>query len=261
VTGVMRLFLTGGRGYLGSELVRRAHAAGVDVSATWWERPPDGLPGAWHRLDVRDEQAVVAAASGADAIVHTAYRQRGEDAWTTNVDGSAAVARAARGRRLIHLSSDIVFDGARGSYREEDPPAPVNDYGRSKAEGERLVAELHPRATIVRTSLIYGGSHPGPQERLAREGTRFFVDEIRSPVRAGDLADAILELLSLDAPGPLHLGGADDVSRYDFAVLLGADPEQIEAAHTTGDRAPNVSLDSSRARALLRTPLRGVYAP
>lgn len=255
-----RLFVTGGRGYLGSELVLRAHAAGVDVTATWWEQPPEGLPGAWHRLDVRDEEAVAAAARGADAIVHTAYRQLGGDAWTTNVDGSAAVARAARRRRLIHLSSDLVFDGARGRYREEDPASPVGEYGRSKAEAERLVAELHPQATIVRTSLLYGGSEPGTQERFAREGTRFFVDEIRSPVRVDDLAEAILELLSLDVPGPLHLGGPDDVSRYDFAVLLGADPERIEAGHATAGRAPNVSLDSSRARALLRTSLRGVYA-
>ncbi|HST17101.1 MAG TPA: sugar nucleotide-binding protein [Gaiellaceae bacterium] len=255
------LFVSGGRGYLGSELVRRAHAAGVDVTATWWEREPGGLPGAWHRIDVRDAGAVAAVASGAAAVVHTAYRQDGEAAWTTNVDGSAAVARAARGRRLVHLSSDLVFDGARGRYREEDAPAPVNEYGRSKAEAERLVAELHPQATLVRTSLLYGGPEPGPQERLAREGTRFFVDEIRSPLRVGDLADAILELLSLDVPGPLHLGGADDVSRYDFAVLLGADPARIEAGHTAADRAPNVSLDSSRARALLRTKLRGVYEP
>ncbi len=256
-----RLFVTGGRGYLGSELVRRAHAAGVDVAATWWEREPRELPGTWHRVDVRDGDAVSEAASGADGVVHTAYRQVGVAAWTTNVDGSASVARAARGRRLVHLSSDIVFDGARGRYREEDLPAPVNDYGRSKAEAERLVSELHPQATIVRTSLLYGGSEPGPQERLAREGARFFVDEIRSPVRVDDLAEAILELLSLDVPGPLHLGGPDDLSRYDFAVLLGADPERIEAAHTTADRAPNVSLDSSRARVLLRTRLRGVYEP
>ena len=160
----------------------------------------------------------------------------------------------------MHLSSDIVFDGARGRYREEDLPAPVNDYGRSKAEAETRVAAVHPRATLVRTSLLYGGAEPGPQERLAREATRFFVDEIRSPVRVGDLADAILELLELDLPGPLHLGGADDVSRYDFALLLGADPDRIERAFTTPDRAPNVSLDSSRAAALLRTKLRGVYS-
>ena len=167
------------------------------------------------------------------------------------------MAAAARDVRLIHVSSDVVFDGTRGRYVEEDAPAPVNSYGRSKAGAERRVRELHPRATIVRTSLIDGGVEPGPQERLAREGTRFFVDEIRSPVHVADLADALLELIPLDVPGPLHVAGADDVSRYDFALLLGA--QGIEAAHTTPDRCPNVSLDSSRAQALLKTRLRGVY--
>ena len=62
----------------------------------------------------------------------------------------------------IHLSSDVVFDGTRGRYREEDEPAPVNSYGRSKAEAERLVAGAHPEATVVRTSLIYGGGDARP---------------------------------------------------------------------------------------------------
>ncbi len=229
------------------------------MAATWWQHPPEGLPGTWHRLDVRDAGAVAQAADKVEAVVHTAYRQTGPDAMTTNIDGSVAAAKAAFGRRLVHLSSDLVFDGLRGGYREHDSPAPVSDYGRSKADAERLVAELQPRATIVRTSLIYGGAEPGPQERLATEGTRFFVDEIRSPVQVGDLADAILELLDLDVPGPLHLGGADDVSRYDFALLLGADPARIEPGHTTPDRAPDVSLDSSHAASLLRTRLRGAY--
>jgi dTDP-4-dehydrorhamnose reductase len=247
------LLITGGAGYLGRELVRRAHATGWDVRATYFSAPLD-LAADWRQADVRafDERLV----DGMDAVIHTAYRQ-GADEWSTNVDGSAAVARAAAGRRLVHLSTDLVFDGRRGRYVEADTPAPVNSYGRSKAEAERRVSELHPEATLVRTSLIYGGAEPGPQERLAREGTRFFVDEIRSPVRVGDLADALLELVALDVPGPLHVAGADDVSRYDFAKLLGAG--EIEAAHTTPDRAPNVSLDSSRARSLLTTPLRGVY--
>ena len=255
---MQRLLVTGGCGYLGSEIVRRAHARGLDVVATWWQRPPEGLPGAWHRVDVRDAAQVAEAAGGVDAIVHTAYRQGGEDEWTTNADGSAAVASAAAGRRLVHLSSDLVFDGRRGRYAEGDRTAPVGGYGRSKAEAERRVEALHPAATIVRTSLIYGGAAPGAQELLAREGTRFFVDEIRSPVHAGDLAEAILELLSLDCNGPLHVGGADDVSRYDFAVLLGADPSRIEPAHTPRDRARDVSLDSSRAAGLLSTRIRGV---
>jgi dTDP-4-dehydrorhamnose reductase len=71
----------------------------------------------------------------------------------------------------------------------------------------------------------------------------------------------VLELLAVDVPGPLHLGGPDDVSRYDFAVALGADPDRIEAGRTPAGRAANVSLDSSRARGLLRTRLRGVYEP
>jgi dTDP-4-dehydrorhamnose reductase len=246
------LLVTGGAGYLGRELVRRAPAAGWEVRATFLSRTLD-LPAEWVYCDVRAFDP--ALCEGVDAVIHTAYRQD-EEAWSTNVDGSVAVARAAAGRRLVHLSTDLVFDGTRGGYREHDAVGPVNGYGHSKAEAERLVAAVHPGATIVRTSLIYGGAEPGPQERLAREGTRFFVDEIRSPVHVSDLADALLELLALDAPGPLHVAGADDVSRFDFAKLLGAG--EIEAAHTTPDRAPNVSLDSSRARALLRTPLRGV---
>lgn len=252
-----RLLVTGGCGYLGRELIAQSPARGWSVRATWWERSPVDGEAEWVRLDVRDAAAVAVAANGVDAVIHTAYRQNA-DAWSTNVDGSMAVARAAREARLVHLSSDLVFDGTRGGYLESDELAPVSEYGRSKAEAERRVARLHPAATIVRTSLIYGGAEPGPQERLAREGTKFFVDEIRSPVQVGDLASAVLDLLELPAPGPLHLGGADDVDRHTFALLLGADRDRIEAGHTTPDRAPNVSLDSARAAALLPTRLRGV---
>ena len=253
------LFVTGGAGYLGSELVRRASGAGWEVTATCLGNPPD-VPAAWVRLDVRDGDAVAAliAELRPDALIHTAYRQTGPDAWSTNVDGAETVARAARGARLLHLSSDLVFDGRRGRYREEDVPAPVSDYGRSKAEAEARVAAAHPGALLARTSLLYGGSRAGPQERLARAGGTFFVDEIRSPVDVGDLAEALLELLALDVAGPLHLGGADDVSRHELALLLGADPQRVRRGHTPSDRAPDVSLDSSRARALLRTRLRGV---
>jgi dTDP-4-dehydrorhamnose reductase len=255
---MQRLLVTGGYGYLGRELVRLAAATGWEVRATWLRRQPHDLPGEWFRADVRDADLMRRAVEGCDAVIHTAYVQ-GLDEREVNVAGSATVAEAAQGIRLVHLSSDVVFDGTRGRYREEDATAPVNSYGRSKAEAERRVAEAHVDATIVRTSLIYGGQTPGPQERLARENRRFFVDEIRCPVQVGDLAAALLELLERPVPGPLHLAGADAVSRFDFAVLLGADPNLLEAGHTTADRAPDVSLDSSRAAALLSTRLRGVY--
>jgi dTDP-4-dehydrorhamnose reductase len=251
-----RLLVTGGGGTLGRELVARAPRAGWEVRATWWTERPD-LQADWVQADVRDAAEMAPLVQGVDAVIHTAYRQ-GEEAWSTNVVGSQTVARAAAALRLIHLSSDLVFDGTIGHYTEEDVPAPVNDYGRSKAEAELRVADAHPGATIVRTSLIYGVPN-APQERLAREGTRFFVDELRSPVRVNDLAGGLLELLELEFPGPLHMAGADDISRYDFALLLGADETRIEPAQTSPDRAPDVTLDSSQAAALLETRLRGVY--
>jgi dTDP-4-dehydrorhamnose reductase len=255
---VGRLLVTGGAGYLGSEVLRRARGAGWDLRATWWTAQPDVGDVEWVRADVRDAVAMAPAVAGVDAVVHTAYRQS-DDAWSTNVDGSRTVAEAARAARLVHLSTDIVFGGGRGPYGEEDPPAPINDYGRSKAEAERLVLAAHPEAVVVRTSLLYGAAEPGPQERLARDGTTFFVDEIRSPTVVGDLADAILEIVALDASGPLHVAGADAVSRVEFAILLGADPDRIERARTTPDRPADVALDSSRARTLLSTRLRGVH--
>jgi dTDP-4-dehydrorhamnose reductase len=209
----------------------------------------------WVRADVRDADALARAARDVDAVVHTAYRQD-DDPWSNNVDGSRAVARAARGARLVHLSTDIVFRGDRGRYAEADPPDPVNDYGRSKAGAELVVRLEHAEAVIVRTSLLYGGA-PGPQERLAREATRFFVDEIRSPAAVGDVADALLELTGRDVGPTVHLGGADDVSRFEFALLLGADPARISGVHAPAGRPRDVSLDSSHARRVLETRLRG----
>jgi dTDP-4-dehydrorhamnose reductase len=252
---VERILVTGGYGYLGREIVRVASAAGLQVRATWWRTPPSG-PAEWVQADIRDRDAMLRAADGVDAVVHTAYVQSESD---VIVRGTAAVAEAAKGRRFVHLSSDIVFDGTRGRYTESDPPSPINEYGRAKAEAERLAMDIHGRPTLVRTSLIYGGSEPGPQERLAREATRFFVDEFRSPVQVTELALAVLGVLALDVQGPLHLAGADDISRYDFAVLLGADPERIEGVPTTPERCPNVTLDSSYGTELLGVRLRGVY--
>jgi dTDP-4-dehydrorhamnose reductase len=255
---VRSVLVTGGAGYLGSELVRRAAGAGWDVRATWFDRRPEGLPGEWLRVDIRDAEAIGRAAAGVDCVVHTAYRQHGPDLWTCTADGAEVVATASRGSRLVQLSSDIVFDGRRGRYREEDLPSPVHDYGRAKAQAELRVAAARPDAAIVRTSLLYGGV-TGPQERLVVSGhTDFFVDEIRSPVHVGDLAEALLELAVLDLAGPLHLGGADDVSRYDFALMLGADPARIRGVSSPPDRAANCSLDSSRAAGILKTRLRGV---
>ena len=177
-----------------------------------------------------------------------------------NVDGSAAVAAAARGLPARHLSSDLVFDGSRGGYRETDEPAPVNSYGRSKAEAERRVAAAHPEATIVRTSLIYGGPAPGPQERLAREQPALLRrrDPLARPGRR-PRRRAARAARALALAGPLHLGGADDVSRFDFAVLLGRRPGPARArAHDARPGAGRLARQLACGVAARDAPPRGL---
>jgi len=267
-----RLLVTGASGYLGRVLSALARDTGWEVHGTRLTAASGGVP-----LDVRDSAAVdrLVDQVGADAVIHTAYLQSGPDMRSVNVDGAAHVAEAARrtGARLIHLSTDFVFDGRLSRpYREDDPALPITVYGQSKLDGERAVADAHPDALIVRTSLIYGGQAPGPQERMVSEALRgasaiaFFEDEIRSPIAAPDLAAALLELAESSDRGLLHLAGPEHVSRLEFARLLaassGADPGALRSARSADVSPPrplDCSLDSSRAHAALATRVRGVH--
>ena len=240
----MRLHVTGATGYLGSELARRAADASTE------------------RVEIRDGAAVQALFERLlpQAVIHTAYRQ--EDA-SVNVKGSENVARAAAavGARLVHISSDVVFDGLKGEpYVEEDPLSPVNAYGASKAEAERRVAAAHPHVLIVRTSLIVGGAQPSAEpskHELAATGPGpWFTNEIRSPVQVTDLVHALLELAELDVAGPLHVAGADGLSRAELAELIARRP--VPTAEAPPTRPLDCRLDSSRAQAMIRTRLRGV---
>ncbi|HEY4094520.1 MAG TPA: sugar nucleotide-binding protein [Baekduia sp.] len=272
-----KLLVTGASGYLGRVVAQRAATAGWDVVGTHGRHVPEGVRSV--ALDVRDAAAVagLVAAEAPDAIVHTAYLQRGDAARAVNVDGAAHVAAAARaaGARLVHVSSDAIFSGAGDRpLREDDPADPVTPYGATKAAAEPAVLAAHPGAVLVRTSLIYGGPGiaPSPHEEVAlaaaagEQDVAFFTDEIRSPIQVGDLAAALVELAASAVPaGPLHVGGADAVSRLDFAQLIVA--ARGGARHTVAlagrlappDRPRCCPLDSTRAQALLAVRLRGVH--
>lgn len=241
----MLLLVTGGAGYLGRELLRQA----PDALATWHRTRVDGGV----RLDVRDGDATMRCLlkHGPEVVVHTAYVIGDRE---TNVRGAHNVALAAHraGARLVHLSTDLVFDGEHGApYSEDDEPRPVMEYGQQKLEAEQLVHAAHPDALVVRTSLLVGPPD-GPQEALARrDDVVFHTDEIRSPLRVRDLAADLLTLVRLDVTGILHVAGAEAVSRHALAERLRGSP--APGRPTPPGRARNVALDSSRARALLHS--------
>jgi dTDP-4-dehydrorhamnose reductase len=242
----VRVHVTGAGGFLGRELQRLVPEASTE------------------RVDVRDAGAVAALLERLtpDVVLHTAYRQDGPEAWQVNAIGSENVARAAAATRarLVHVSTDVVFDGRKGApYVEEDEPCPCAGYGRSKAEAERRVAAACPGALIVRTSLIIGGPghEPSKHELAALDASAtFYEDELRSPVQVGDLAAALLELAAGGAAGVLHVAGGDGLSRAELAELVAGRP--VRRALAPPGRPLDCRLDSSRARTLLRTPLRGV---
>jgi dTDP-4-dehydrorhamnose reductase len=259
----VKLLVTGGAGYLGSEVARLAEERGWDVLATRLRRePPHGRP---VTLDIRDgdEALRVLSEQAPDVVIHTAYRQPEAEVQDAVVEGTRNVARAARraGATLVHVSTDLVFDGEReGRYTEDDEPRPVSAYGAAKVAAERIVRELDAEALIVRTSLLYG--KPGPQEALAlRDDITFYSDEIRTPARVDEVAAALLELAESGRGGILHVAGPEALSRYELARLLaaahGRDPDAIRGAPALPGRARNVALDSSRAAGILRTRLRG----
>jgi dTDP-4-dehydrorhamnose reductase len=273
------MLVTGGSGYLGGWVVWLARGE-WDVTGTYLSRGPGEQGALWRRLDVREEAAVAALVGELRpaVVVHTAAANPGSGAdpryEATNALGTRNVARAAAacGARLIHISSDVLFDGEKGNYVEEDPPKPVTPYGRSKALAEEAVRDSGARALIVRTSLIYGWRPRVARQirwmaetRRAGRELRLFTDELRCPIWVESLAAAVVELAGMDVVGVLHVAGAQALSRYAFGVrvlgFLGLDPGSIVPASSRSSglvRPLDCTLDSSRARALLRTPLPGV---
>ncbi|WP_344407199.1 SDR family oxidoreductase [Dactylosporangium fulvum] len=264
-----RLMVTGATGHLGRRVAARAAAAGWALTGTYLSRPGEHAD---EQLDVRDADAVRKSVERIrPAVVVHAAAGRDRDDWRTNADGAAhvAVACAAAGVRLVHVSSDAVFSGRAVDYDESAEPDPVYRYGASKAAAETAVRAVVPTAAVVRTSLIVGGGDGGHETLThdlvaGRVTGALFTDQIRRPVHVDDLADALLELAAGDYAGVLNVAGADVLSRYDLGVLVarrdGLDPAAIPAARAADVRPglpTDVRLRTERAAALLRTRLRG----
>jgi dTDP-4-dehydrorhamnose reductase len=274
--------VTGASGLLGANLVlaaRQRHAVtavchrhplaldGVEVLVMDLTRPAavDDLIG-----QVRPEW-IVHCAAAADVD-----RCEEDPAWASQLNvetaGRIAAASARVGARLVHISTDAVFDGERGGYRETDTPRPLGVYGRTKLEGERAVLAAAPPALVLRVNFF--GWHPWARRGLAEwflsrleagQTAPGFVDAWISPMLVNELADRLLSVAALPLSGIYHLAGGDCLSKHDFgrrlARAFGLDEDLVRPARIDegGLRAPrprNLCLDGSRltADASLRAP-------
>jgi dTDP-4-dehydrorhamnose reductase len=194
-----------------------------------------------------------------------------------NVEGVRVVAQSCRdhGARLLFFSSDYIFDGRGGPYREEDEARPIQEYGRQKWEAEGLVREILPdRHLIARVTVVYGWEKQGKNflarlRRTLASGETLPVpqDQIGSPTLVDDLADAVWSLVETGAAGTFHVAGPDWISRYEFALAaartFGLPGERIVpcATPSLGQAAPRplrAGMVSERAERLIGRRMLGV---
>jgi len=270
----MRVLVTGADGQVGHALIGRATAAGHDVAAH-----------ARAGLDIADADAVYARVREArpdvvfNAAAYTAVDKAESEpdrAMAVNADGPAHLAAACRevGARLVHFSTDYVFDGLkRGAWVESDPVGPTSVYGRTKAAGEARVRDALPDALILRTSWVFsahGANFVKTMVRLAleRDALRVVADQHGCPTYAGDIADAALALAARGVGGTLHFAGSPPTTWHGFATRIVASAgrrrplraQRVDAI-TTADyptparRPANSVLDCAAVEAL------GIPAP
>ncbi len=272
-----RLLITGASGLLGANFVLTAHKE-HEVIAVYHRHPIvlDGVEsisadlcqlGVAKKLFDRYQPDWIvhcAAATDVDACEDdsdTAFRIN------STMAGYVATAAAETQARLIHISTDAVFDGGAWHYSESDPTEPFNTYGRSKLAGEKKVSQAHPESTIVRTNIFGWNAHRKFSlaewflDRLERGiHTPGFSNVFFSPILVNDLIGRIIQLLKINHSGIIHLAGADCISKYEFgrelAEIFQLDPKLVnpvgsENAGLTAPRAERLCLRSEHIERVL----------
>ena len=152
-------------------------------------------------------------------------------AWKINVEGTENIAKLCKKHDafLVYISTDYVFDGRNGMYKETDKPSPINCYGLTKLRGEEKVKAIADEFCIARTSVIYGSIPAAGKINFAlwlleklkkKEKVKIVTDQWNNPTLNTNLANMILEVIERRIVGIYHLAGATRTSRYEFAKLI-----------------------------------------
>ena len=257
------VLVTGGTGLLGKGMEETLPAGWNIVSLHQRDYKVTGSRARHLVLDIRDKRAVdrLFERRRFDAVVHAAgiasvdyVETHYAESLESNIVGTLNVTSACRraDAHLIYVSTNAVFDGKKAPYRESDPVAPVNKYGRLKVECERLVQETLAKWTIVRPILMYGWNHvvtrPNPAtwiyDKLMRgEPVSMVTDVHENPLYNASCGRALWAAIARRPSGIFHLGGRDCVNRYEFALavaeVFGLDAALIKPV--TSKAFPNIA--------------------
>jgi dTDP-4-dehydrorhamnose reductase len=251
----MKILVTGANGFLGYYLTGKLVAKGYTVIATGKGecRLPYGNAAnfIYVEMDFTDPYSVhdVFEKYQPEIIVHAGAISKVDDcelnqwqAYTANTEATVTLLVNAEEYKsfFVFVSTDFIFDGEKGMYKEEDPAAPVNFYGKTKLEAEEAVGEYIYDWAIVRTVLVYGKPQAGRgniltvvKEKLEQGETYQVVDDqVRTPTYVGDLADGIIAVIEKRAKGIYHISGEDVLTPYQMACraadYLGLNKELIQ---------------------------------
>ena len=244
---MIKLILVTGSGLLGKDMISVLRRDFGEVVGTYNSRQKEG---AIH-LDVTDRDGTIKSIAGLspDVIVHTAAQANVDycedhrsEAMGVNADGTKNIVDAARiaGSKVVYISTDFVFDGERGMYREDDPVNPISVYALSKLLGEYYVKDLSGYV-IARTSVVYGDARQNfvswVRDSIEKgQKISVFTDQYNSPTFSADCAEAVTSLIKHGASGIYHTAGGERISRYDCARKIaryyGLDESFIQPATT-----------------------------
>ncbi len=280
-----RLLLTGYGGFIAGSIICQARGSWEVYALSLTEPPGRGDGFTSYQFDLRDTAQLHKAFDTArpDAVIHTAAladidycETHPEDAFEINAGVTAALAALCRdaGTRMILCSTDSVFDGVKGGYTEEDAPRPVNIYAETKVRAERALLETMDNGLVTRLSLVMGlpvlgagNSFLAKMQASLEAGKEvpFPQNEIRTPVDVLTLGRAFLELAAMEYAGILHLAGNSRLNRYEMACRIAQRlgfstdlvvPTDSNAMAGRAKRPNDASLDNTKARSLLKTPMR-----